>query len=158
MAPSFSLLPQPSCPSLSHFVTRYRSPSPELVRAAPRHPQQRHVPVVEPLLALCPARHREARCLTVRIRTSSPESVEPRRSSCSPSAFPAGASSPTQHPVTVPTLFAVVRSPKVEDNPNPLMYFLNHVLNYFMDLVYYCCNDDAIWRFVYDFRDSDIYV
>jgi hypothetical protein len=60
--------------------------------------------------------------------------------------------------VTVPMLFAVVRSPKVEDNPNPLMYFLNHVLNYFMDLVYYCCNDDAIWRFVYDFRDSDIYV
>ncbi len=42
------------------------------------------------------------------------------------------------------------------------MYFLNHVLNYFMDLVYYCfvyycCNDDAIWRFVYDFRDS-IYI
>jgi hypothetical protein len=38
------------------------------------------------------------------------------------------------------------------------MYFLNHVLNYFMDLVNYCCNIDAIWRFVYDFRDFDVYV
>jgi hypothetical protein len=35
-----------------------------------------------------------------------------------------------------------------------LIYFLNHVLNLFMDLVNYCCNIDAIWRFVYDFRDS----
>jgi hypothetical protein len=39
------------------------------------------------------------------------------------------------------------RQTKVEDNPNPLMYFLNHVLNYFMDLVIYRCNIDAIWRF-----------
>jgi hypothetical protein len=31
-----------------------------------------------------------------------------------------------------------------EDNPNLLMYFLNHVLNYFMDLVNYCCNIDVI--------------
>jgi hypothetical protein len=46
--------------------------------------------------------------------------------------------------------FAVVRSLKVEDNPNQLIYFLNHVLN----LAIYRCNIDAIWRFVYDFRDS----
>jgi hypothetical protein len=63
---------------------------------------------------------------------------------------------PEPHPTlrldTRSSSFAIVRSSKVEDNP--LIYFLNHVLN----LTIYCCNIDAIWRFVYDFRDSDVYV
>jgi hypothetical protein len=83
-------------------------------------------------------------------------SMEPRRSSCSPSTFPVGAPSDAKNPCPHaqqhhrslsclagdvpeprPTLcldtrsspFAVVRSPKVEDNPNPLIYCLHHVLN-----------------------------
>jgi hypothetical protein len=83
-------------------------------------------------------------------------SMEPRRSSCSPSAFLVGAPSDVKNPYPHvqqhhrspsclagdvpeprPTLrldtrsspFAVVRSPKVEDNPNPLIYCLHHVLN-----------------------------
>jgi hypothetical protein len=63
--------------------------SPELVHTAPRHPQQRHVPAVEPLLALFPARRREAHRRTVRSRTSfvirgaSPE-FAPHRLNASP--------------------------------------------------------------------------
>jgi hypothetical protein len=43
---------------------------------------------------------------------------------------------------------------KVEDNPKLLMYFLNPILNYFMDLVIYRGIIDAI--LVYDFRDPDL--
>jgi hypothetical protein len=61
--------------ALSHALLslRARSPSPELVpiapelaRAAPRHPQPRHAPAIEPLLAPCPARHRELALAAVR--------------------------------------------------------------------------------------------
>jgi hypothetical protein len=52
------------------------------------------------------------------------------------------------NPVQTSSFPAHERKHKVEDNPNPLMYFLNHVLNYFMYLVNYCCNIDAIWRFM----------
>ena len=49
---------------------------------------------------------------------------------------PVGApSTPAKHMTRVPVY------PKVEDNP--LIYFLNHVLN----LAIYRCNIDAIWRF-----------
>ena len=43
---------------------------------------------------------------------------------------------------------------KVEDNPKLLMYFLNPILNYFMDLVIYRGIIDVI--LVYDFRDPDL--
>jgi hypothetical protein len=65
----------------------------ELVRAAPRHPQQRHVPAVEPLLAPC---------LLVVVKLVA-----------GPSTFPAGASPSAQHPVTVTTPFDN-RLPSVE--------------------------------------------
>jgi hypothetical protein len=147
-------LPSPTAElplSLSHFVTRYRSPSPELVRAAPRHPQQRHVPVVEPLLALCPARHRKARCLTVHIRGASPK-FAPHRPNVSPKLRRSPSTRPRSTPATVPTSF-VDRPPSVEPHRNPRptlslvrtvteslhstqgrrqprnIYFLNHVLN-----------------------------
>jgi hypothetical protein len=118
---------------LSHSVTRRRSPSPELVRAAPHHPQQRHVPVVEPLLAVCPARRREARCLTVCIRGASPK-FAPHRPNASPELRRSPSTRPRSTPATVPTPFAIVRSHKVEDNT--IIYFLNHVLN----LAIYRCN------------------
>ncbi|PWZ32323.1 hypothetical protein Zm00014a_037444, partial [Zea mays] len=54
---------------------------------------------------------------------------------------------------SLPTKTAV--HPKVENNPNPLMYFLNCVLNYLIDVMNYCCNINAIWRFTrIIFRDS----
>jgi hypothetical protein len=129
--------PSPSpCPSsLSHSLSF--SPSPELV-------------------------------LTVRVPHQSSVRTAPRRSPVRrQEPLPARAAAPPlavvlteDVPEPCPTLrldtrsssFAVVRSPKVEDNP--LIYFLNHVLN----LAIYCCNIDTIWRFVYDFRDSDVYV
>jgi hypothetical protein len=49
--------------------------------------------------------------------------------------------------------FAVVRSPKVEDKPKTLIYFLKHVL----DLVNYCCNIDAIWRFMCMISEISMY-
>jgi hypothetical protein len=49
------------------------------------------------------------------------------------------------NPVQTSSFPAHERKHKVEDNPNPLMYFLNHVLNYFIDLINYCCNIDVIW-------------
>ena len=67
LAPSF--LAETSPPELAHSASPELVPTvPELVRAAPRHPQQRHV------LASCPARavpprRREARRRTVRICT-----------------------------------------------------------------------------------------
>jgi hypothetical protein len=123
--------PPPRC--TIEFSLPYRAPFlPKLPLSLPlahtivgalRHPQQRHVPVVEPLLALCPARRR-----------ASPETwPNPIQASPIPpcQAFAIACSSP----------FTVVRSPKVEDNT--LIYFLNHILN----LVIYRCNIDAIWRF-----------
>jgi hypothetical protein len=89
---------------LSHSVARCRSPSPELVRVAPRHPQQRHVPVVEPLLTLCPARRCEARRRTVRIHTpfairGASLEFTPRR----PNALPELRRPPSTRPRSTPT-------------------------------------------------------
>ena len=40
--------------------------------------------------------------------------------------------------------FTVIRSPKVEENSNPLIYHLHHVLNYILNLVNYCCNIETM--------------
>jgi hypothetical protein len=71
--------------SLSVPVVVYAT-TPELARAAPRHPQPRHAHAVEPLLAPCPARHREARprsrppCLSPSLPAPKLARAAPRRS------------------------------------------------------------------------------
>jgi hypothetical protein len=94
--PSSLLLPLTS----RRRTTVYRSSIAGVDAIAPSTPPLcSRAPAVEPLLVPYTARRREAHRRIVRIRTSSVlESVEPRRSSCSPSAFPAGASPSTQHP------------------------------------------------------------
>jgi hypothetical protein len=86
----FSLSPSPSL--LSVTLSSLSAPvvvdstTPELARAAPRHPQPRHAHAVESLLAPCPARHREARprsrppCLSLSLPAPKLARVAPRRS------------------------------------------------------------------------------
>jgi hypothetical protein len=128
--------PSPNSPSLSRSpcsrhrpLPRHRTPSPELVptaleliHAAPQHPQHPHAPVVEPLLAPCPTRHREARPHSTPATVPTPFVDRP------PSVEPHWNLRPT--PNLIHTVFArpwpCLASPrpnpsihhKVEDNPN----------------------------------------
>jgi hypothetical protein len=84
-------------------------------------------------------RPREVRRRTVRARLSF-NGAPPVPTRCPSFAVRPGVreAHPRSTPATVPTPFAVIRSPKVEDNPKQFEFIF--IMIEFMNFVNYCCN------------------
>jgi hypothetical protein len=133
------LSPYPNALPLSRFLSLPCSPfaiASEPVCAAPQHPQQRHTPAARspPLLSPCPLRSSIVRHPWSFTGTHAPPFE--RIAGVTPSVVDATAQH-DDHARSLPDrpLLARRRShlhmsePKVQDNPNPLIYCLNYVLN-----------------------------